>query len=225
MTTAHKPTYHPAVGSAFQGGYRYHAPRKQFSARDIASHTKLKFRQIGQGAPQELALRDMDEELKEREREHSAKTLQEQRRAGLLPYAQAAPDPTKQMAQIDMAQYDDSDDEDDDDSENESDDGEDEEAELLKELEKIKKEREEEKRRKEEEEQAALEAQNQEAVLRGNPLMAEELTGDSFSVKRRWDDDVAFKNQARDVVKAKKRFINDTIRSDFHRMFLGKYIK
>eukprot|EP00808_Paulinella_micropora_P002468 g33354.t1 len=215
MTTAHKPTYHPAVGSAFQGGYRYHAPRKQFSARDIASHTKLKFRQVGQGAPEELALRDMQEELEQREREHSTKTLQEQRRAGLLPYSQNAPDPTKQMAQIDMSQFDDSDDEDDDDSDKESEDGEDEEAELLKELEKIKQERAEEQRRKEEEELAALETQNQEAVLRGNPLMAEELTGDNFSVKRRWDDDVPFKNQARDVSKAKKRKVHKVIRFDF----------
>lgn len=41
----------------------------------------------------------------------------------------------------------------------------------------------------------------------------------------RWDDDVVFKNQARGEKKARKRFINDVIRSDFHRRFLGKYIK
>ena len=44
-------------------------------------------------------------------------------------------------------------------------------------------------------------------------------------VKRRWDDDVVFRNQARGEPKAQKRFINDTIRSDFHRRFLTRYIK
>ena len=41
----------------------------------------------------------------------------------------------------------------------------------------------------------------------------------------RWDDDVVFKNQARGETKTPKRFINDTIRSDFHRKFLHKYMK
>jgi protein CWC15 len=34
-----------------------------------------------------------------------------------------------------------------------------------------------------------------------------------------------FKNQARDEPQLKKRFINDTIRNDFHRRFLNKYIE
>lgn len=46
-----------------------------------------------------------------------------------------------------------------------------------------------------------------------------------LQVKRRWDDDVVFKNQARGEPKAQKRFINDTIRSDFHKRFLTRYIK
>lgn len=41
----------------------------------------------------------------------------------------------------------------------------------------------------------------------------------------RWDDDVVFKNQARGEAKTPKRFINDTIRNDFHRKFLQKYMK
>lgn len=41
----------------------------------------------------------------------------------------------------------------------------------------------------------------------------------------RWDDDVVFKNQARGETKAPKRFINDTIRNDFHRKFLQRYMK
>jgi hypothetical protein len=36
---------------------------------------------------------------------------------------------------------------------------------------------------------------------------------------------VVFKNQARGETKTPKRFINDTIRNDFHRKFLHKYMK
>jgi protein CWC15 len=46
-----------------------------------------------------------------------------------------------------------------------------------------------------------------------------------FQVKRRWDDDVVFKNQARGEPKAQKRFINDTIRNDFHKRFLTRFMK
>ena len=41
----------------------------------------------------------------------------------------------------------------------------------------------------------------------------------------RWDDYVVFKNQAREPKKEARRFINDTVRNDFHRKFLSKYIK
>lgn len=44
-------------------------------------------------------------------------------------------------------------------------------------------------------------------------------------VKRRWDDDVVFRNQERGEPKLQKRFVNDTIRNDFHRRFLNRYIK
>lgn len=46
-----------------------------------------------------------------------------------------------------------------------------------------------------------------------------------FGVKRRWDDDVVFRNQARTEPAAKKTFINDTIRNDFHKKFINKYVK
>jgi protein CWC15 len=47
----------------------------------------------------------------------------------------------------------------------------------------------------------------------------------TVQVKRRWNDDVVFRNQAKDEVNVKKRFINDTIRNDFHKSFLKKYVK
>lgn len=37
----------------------------------------------------------------------------------------------------------------------------------------------------------------------------------------RWDDDVVFKNQARGTEdKRKKEFVNDLLRSDFHKRFM-----
>ena len=42
----------------------------------------------------------------------------------------------------------------------------------------------------------------------------------------RWDDDVVFKNCARGESDNKdKKFINDTLRSEFHKKFMEKYVK
>lgn len=64
----------------------------------------------------------------------------------------------------------------------------------------------------------------QENILHGNPLLTQNT---DFKVKRRWDDDVVFKNCARGIDERKKTpsFINDAIRSEFHRKFMEKYIK
>ncbi|CAN7050257.1 unnamed protein product [Brassica oleracea var. botrytis] len=56
----------------------------------------------------------------------------------------------------------------------------------------------------------------EEELLKGNSLLNNAPTS--------WDDDVVFKNQARGEMKAPKRFINDTIRNDFHRKFLHRYM-
>ena len=73
-------------------------------------------------------------------------------------------------------------------------------------------------------------AERDSSILQGNPLLdptrlgASAAAGGSFAVKRRWDDDVVFKNQSREA-KKERTFINDTVRNDFHRRFLSKYIK
>ena len=43
----------------------------------------------------------------------------------------------------------------------------------------------------------------------------------------RWDDDVVFKNCAKDEAERLKAkgYINDTLRSEFHKKFMDKYIK
>ena len=57
----------------------------------------------------------------------------------------------------------------------------------------------------------------------GNPLLAG--GSGSAQIKRKWNDDVVFKNQSRGETEKKKRFINDTIRNDFHKAFLSRYMK
>ncbi|KAI8982660.1 Cwf15/Cwc15 cell cycle control protein-domain-containing protein [Pilobolus umbonatus] len=65
MTTAARPTFDPARGNDNQ------APSFQYSARDLNSHTKLKFRQPGQGTADEIGNRDqLLEELRRAEQEY-----------------------------------------------------------------------------------------------------------------------------------------------------------
>lgn len=56
--------------------------------------------------------------------------------------------------------------------------------------------------------------------MRSSPL--KKLNFDCFYI--RWYEDTVFKNQTKSEPKDKKRFINDTVRSSFHKKFLNKYI-
>lgn len=87
-----------------------------------------------------------------------------------------------------------------------SDDDDDDDAELMRELARIKEER----------------ARAEETkVATANPLISTSLAG----VGRRWDDDTVFKGLAGQTNQVgQKRFINDAVRSEFHRKFLNKYI-
>ena len=123
----------------------------------------------------------------------------------------------------DESDLDASDDSDESDDDDDSDD-EDEEAALQAELAKIRQERAAAKAKEEAEAAAAEQAQMEEAALTGNPLL--NSTTSSGRVKRRWNDDVVFRNQAKtEPDQNKKRFINDTVRNDFHKRFLNKFIK
>ncbi|CAM9538563.1 unnamed protein product [Heterosigma akashiwo] len=106
-------------------------------------------------------------------------------------------------------------------SDEDDDDDEDEEAALAAELEKIRREREEARLRKEKEEAEQARKEKEAEALAANPLH----NVGSAQVKRRWNDDVVFKNQARTEPERKKKFVNDTIRNEFHRRFLQKYIR
>ncbi|KAM4046388.1 spliceosome-associated protein CWC15 homolog [Anomaloglossus baeobatrachus] len=228
MTTAARPTFEPARGGRGKGEGDLSQLSKQYSSRDLPSHTKIKYRQTTQDAPEEVRSRDFRRELEERERvvvreksrdrpprEHTS-SVSKKPRLDQIPAANLdADDPLTDE------------DEDDDDSDEDSDDDT---AALLAELEKIKKERAEEQARKELEQKAEEERIRMENILSGNPLLnltAPAVSQASFKVKRRWDDDVVFKNCAKgvDEMKKEKRFVNDTLRSEFHKKFMEKYIK
>jgi protein CWC15 len=109
-----------------------------------------------------------------------------------------------------------------DDEESDSDDSDsdsDDEDELLRiELERIKQERAQAKAR--EEERLALEEAKarEEQVAFGNPLM------NPVAIKRKWNEDVVFRNQTKQARK-EDSYVNDLIRSDFHRKFMNRYVR
>lgn len=121
------------------------------------------------------------------------------------------------------------------DSDDDESDSDDDAAALMEELERIKAQRALENERKEREREHLEEMEQRDELKMGNPLLRDEMADandggvgkkkSSATLKRRWDDDTVFRNQARDEPKREKRFVNDTIRSDFHKRFLNRYIK
>ncbi|CRK87182.1 CLUMA_CG000990, isoform A [Clunio marinus] len=158
MTTAARPTFDTARGGSGRGEKDLSALSKQYSSRDLTAHTKLKYRETGQGTSDEIRSRDLRKELEERERDASSKSSKH---------------PTK-------------------------------EAEKAQEEERIR----------------------MENILSGNPLLNYTSAAPANTkVKRRWNDDVVFKNCARTEVDKGETFINDSLRSEFHKKFMEKYIK
>lgn len=224
MAFSHRPTWHAARGGGSTFDIKNYVtgglPSRHLHTQDMPNHAFLKFRQPTQGTKDEVARKDLKTELLLKEKEHFEK--QENIPAGYGPvladkdketlYIQNIP--VTADGKVDFSKFGDSDDElsSDSDSDDES---EDEDAELLRELEIIKKEREAAKKRNEE----------QDLRIKAQILEAERVAASGTSVKRRWDEDIVFRNQAKFETKRKKRFINDTIRNDFHKNFLRKYVK
>lgn len=232
--SSHRPTWTPATGASL-------APTFQYSSKDLNRHTHLKLRhnlesqqvrrqssegkaQVEGDKKQHVASRGCDdedftfehqtelpEEVRSRRekdtlREKETPKIEEKVSSGNYGKGENGENKDDQVSEA----------EDDKETEGEEDDTE----ALLRELDNIKREREEERQRRELEEQ---EARKREAVA-SNPIFLDGVA--TFMVKRRWDDDVVFRNQAKGVeVRPQKRFINDTLRSDFHRKFLDRYIK
>lgn len=230
MTTAARPTFDTARGGKGKWEGDLSAQSKQYSSRDLPAHTKLKYRNEGQGTTEELRGKDFKRDLDERER-----TAREKRERGSGGGGERR-DYKRQRTEAITAATLDADDpqdleEEEEASGNESDD---EDALLMAELAKIKKERAAEAAKREAERKAEEERIRMENILKGNPLLnqaqqqsASAVTAAAYKVRRRWDDDVVFKNCARGANDEKKKpeFINDTLRSEFHKKFMDKYIK
>ncbi|KAJ7799955.1 Pre-mRNA-splicing factor Cwf15/Cwc15 [Mycena olivaceomarginata] len=252
MSTAHRPTWDPAQAKDVKGGSR------QFSVRDMAMHTKLKFRQVGQTSVAEVKQRDLRAELVAAELEAKNK---KRKAEGLPPLAveggPAADEESNKRRKLlqeslDLDKDDDEENEaegskaadekdkdaDDSDSDSDSEDDDDETAELLRELEKIKRERAEEKARLEREQSASDAASREAEIAGGNPLLnlaaalgqqvpsgVNTTVPGTFAVKKRWDDDLIFKNQAISTKDKPTHFVNDLLRTEFHKKFMAKFIK
>eukprot|EP01006_Ploeotia_vitrea_P015447 TRINITY_DN44320_c0_g1_i1.p1 TRINITY_DN44320_c0_g1~~TRINITY_DN44320_c0_g1_i1.p1 ORF type:complete len:186 (+),score=39.72 TRINITY_DN44320_c0_g1_i1:42-599(+) len=185
MTTAHRPTYHAALGGSNSNVF----PKASKAAKDAPHHLTMKKRTDLTGEKPKPPKDDtLKPELKKREEDKQA-------RKKLI-----VEDPDE-----DLNSSDDSDDDDDEDV-----------AELMRELERIKKERAQAEEKKKEEEQMAK--------LNSNELVDVGAPAD-FRTKKRWNDDVVFKNAASSEPELKKRFINDSLRSDFHKRFMHKYFR
>lgn len=219
---AHMPQWNPTKGRENDTGTRI------VSRRDQVGHKTLKFRKSAEVGDRDAILSKL------RAKEESELSNKEKALVQVIEEEKLVKIGGKQNLLLTdgsatniAGKYDDEDDEDkvkgadgeddgfDSSSEEESDDDEDDEAELQAELERIRAVRAAEKKRKEE--QAA-----EEVAQNANPLMPAD--GGSARVKRRWNDDVVFKNKANEE-NSKKRFINDPTRSDFHRLFMAKYFK
>uniref|UniRef100_A0A0K8TS41 Putative pre-mrna-splicing factor cwc15 n=1 Tax=Tabanus bromius TaxID=304241 RepID=A0A0K8TS41_TABBR len=223
MTTAARPTFDPARGGSGRGEKDLSALSKQYSSRDLPGHTKLKYREQGQGTTEELRNRDFRKELEEREREtRPSKTIPPVVRKAIE--ANSSSSKRAKLDQVPAANLDADDPVDAESSEDE--DSDDDTAALLAELNKIKQERAQEEMRKDKEKKQEEERIRMENILSGNPLLnyTSAAKGD-LKVKRRWDDDVVFKNCARTEPEKKSHFINDSLRSEFHKKFMEKYIK
>jgi protein CWC15 len=209
MTSAARPTFLPAVG-----GHSLRdtlaGPQTYRSSKALNAHLKLKLRHTvyrnGKvtGKP----------ELKELNSETALKdTLEE-------PLKDPLEEPQNHYLQLDK---DDTASESSEQEDSDSSDDDDDALELQRELEKIKQERQLERMQHEQQLLAEQQTQLEQRAMTGNPLLTPSTA--DFTVKRRWDDDVIFKNQSRAPEQPKKRFINDMLRSDFHRKFMNKYVK
>jgi protein CWC15 len=244
MTTAHRPTWKAAVAKESGGWSAGGAISTQRSALDAPAHTQLKFRpdlihekeQVIQKSLRELEQaqkkqqqfkvtskrsRQEEDELKQRaERKlltHTKDVNVEEIRAK---YNDSDVEDNNSESSSDLDEESDLDNSDSD----EDDSDEDDEAALQAELAKIRAEREAAKTKEEQEIRQAEEERQQEAALMGNPLLNLDAAV-STQKKRKWNEESVFRNQAKDEPKLQKRFINDTVRNDFHKRFLNKFIR
>lgn len=211
MTTAHRPTFDPARGKS-----NTQAAGSISHTRSLASHTKLKYRSSRVNTDTDA----MKEALLKGEglKQAATKLVTEQEAEETTEEPAELADEEKAKIIEENRDDDDSGSDDDESDSDESEDDEDDDELLRIELERIKQERAEAKAR--EEERLALEEEKarEEQVAFGNPLM------NPVSIKRKWNEDVVFRNQTKQARK-EDSYVNDLIRSDFHRKFMNRYVR
>lgn len=255
MTTAARPTFDPAKGGKGVKDRNIGKLSHLVSARDLPSHLTLKERAPGQDTADEIQGRDLKAELEEREKIaqiEKSKTSQykyvpsleqatqiklaikaekdrerEAKKEALLSgesvidndeLSQKVPTivNARKVAQLDQ-DLDFGSDNDLSESDFTDEDDEDDPEELMAELNRIKQER------LAEEEERERESREREDKVRSS---YDDDNASTFSVKRRWDEDVPFKNCSRDAPDPKKKlYVNDTLRQEFHKRFMDKYIR
>jgi len=227
MTTAHRPTYKAAVAKEDQGNNLILGRSQQISKHDMPHSLVTKYRKKGQNREDEIDRDELKKKLLDKEAAHfkkSGRDAPKNNKEAITHAKEDEGDISGDEKDFENVDKDDTDSDQDSSEISGDEDSDDETAELMRELDKIKKERAAEEDKKEKERLAKEEKDRNEAILMGNPLLSKDEPA-MGSLKRRWDDDVVFKNQSRGEPVKKKKFVNDTIRSDFHRKFLNKYIK
>eukprot|EP01088_Endostelium_zonatum_P017566 TRINITY_DN5238_c0_g1_i1.p1 TRINITY_DN5238_c0_g1~~TRINITY_DN5238_c0_g1_i1.p1 ORF type:complete len:222 (-),score=72.09 TRINITY_DN5238_c0_g1_i1:67-732(-) len=220
MTTASRATLNPARGSSQQGGVRQHVPSSQVSARQLPAHKTLKFREKGQGTKDESKSRDFKSELIERERKHLLEVgrfveKEEELKAiegpkATEPEGEVEEEEERRGVKRNISSLEENDPDADDIDEQEDDSSEsDSEAEMERELRRLRAEK------GEREKLNKIKQEEKDERLANTK---------SKSDKKSWYQDTVFNNQSKDEPAQKKRFINDTIRNDFHKKFLSKYV-
>lgn len=254
MTTAHRPTFDPARGKDALRGPAYHqrllpahktlkfrqatqGTTDEHATRDLrAELLRAERRHFAKKEGRELSPEDEEEDqLAIQEGSLGTETTAKGVKRN-LEIESGGPDTSQddedyeakrrrvleETRDIDADSDDGSEDDSDSSEDDDDDDDDDDEAELMRELAKIKAERAEAAAKEAAERTAKEEEQREKDIALGNPLMNPK----GYEVKRRWDDDVVFKNQARGTEDKKgKEFVNDLLRSDFHRRFMSKYVR
>lgn len=208
MSTAHRPTFNPARGANLSGNMAIPSTTKR--AIDLPGQTKLLYRESQSSSASKEELKRKLESADPASSAKKEKVLQledssNENAEGLERYVH----PEDADLELNFSEA----------GSSSSDESSDDEEELLRELARIKQERAEEEAKRQAEDAARDEYIKRQEVASANPLM-----GDGASaLRRRWDDDTVFRGQAPQK-KHEKTFVNDAVRSEFHRKFLNKYI-
>ena len=223
MTTAHRPTF-----DAARAGSQSTAPTRQYSSRSLPAHKVLKYRKVvdsstetpNNDGPRISAKPDLDSTQIESNQGEDIKIVQSPAKAEIECAHQAVentPSVIEALGESDLESETSIHE-----HETESDSEEDETAELMRELEQIKKERSLQQMKREASQAEAEASERESQIAFGNPLLNASRY-DSL-IQRRWNEDVVFRVQDAKTPD-KKEFVNDLLRSDFHRSFMKKYVR